>query len=57
VELAKIAIERNCERFDWAVLNWNIPSIKMYDSMNAKPLSDWVIYRLKGDALKKLAEQ
>ncbi len=56
-ELARIAVERDCERFDWAVLNWNIPSIKMYESMGAEPLPDWVIYRLKGEALKKLAEQ
>jgi len=57
VELAKIAVERNCERFDWAVLNWNIPSIRMYESIGAEPLPDWVIYRLKGDTLKTLASQ
>jgi len=56
-ELARIAVERDCKRFDWAVLNWNIPSIRMYESIGAEPLPDWVIYRLKGDALKKLAEQ
>jgi GNAT superfamily N-acetyltransferase len=45
--VAEIARERNCERFEWAVLDWNKPAIEFYDRIGAKPLSDWIIYRLK----------
>lgn len=53
--LARIARDRDYGRLDWAVLDWNTPAIKFYDSIGAKPLNDWITYRLKGDALEKLA--
>ena len=53
--LAKIAVKRECGRFEWAVLNWNEPAIGFYESLDAKPMDNWTIYRLEGDALKKLA--
>ncbi len=56
-QLAAIAVERGCGRMEWAVLNWNEPAIKFYDSIGALPLSDWTYYRLKGDALAALASQ
>ena len=54
--LAKIAVERKCDRFDWSVLDWNEPSIKFYKSLGAVPMSEWTVYRLSGFALKKVAD-
>jgi len=53
--LAKIAVERDCGRVDWSVLNWNEPSLRFYESLGAVPLSDWTTHRLTGEALIKLA--
>lgn len=55
-KLAKIAIDRDCARFEWVCLDWNEPSIQFYTSLGAKPMDEWTIYRLSGEALKKLAE-
>ena len=54
--LARIAVERDCGRFEWNVLDWNEPAIKFYESLDAKPQSEWIGYRLTGDALRRLAE-
>ncbi|MDO9679745.1 MAG: GNAT family N-acetyltransferase [Bacteroidales bacterium] len=53
--LAQIAVERGCDRFDWAVLDWNEPSINFYKSLGAFPMDDWTVFRLTGDALKNVA--
>lgn len=53
--VAKIAVENNCERMQWQVLDWNQPSIDFYDSLEAFQLKEWYTYRLEGDALKKIA--
>jgi GNAT superfamily N-acetyltransferase len=53
--LAAIAIERNCGRVEWSVLNWNEPAIRFYRSLGALPMDQWSIYRITGDALEKLA--
>lgn len=53
--LAKLAQERNCGRLEWAVLNWNQPSIEFYESLGAKPMNEWTVYRLTGEALENLA--
>ena len=53
--LAKLAKERGCGRVEWAVLDWNTPSINFYKSIGAIPLSDWIVFRLTGEALEKLA--
>jgi GNAT superfamily N-acetyltransferase len=53
--LARLAVERDCCRLDWVVLDWNEPSIKFYQSLGALPMADWTGYRLFGDALLKLA--
>lgn len=54
--LARLAEERDCVRFEWAVLDWNETAIKFYQKLGAKPLNTWIIYRLVGDALKTLAK-
>ena len=53
--LAKIAVERNCGRLEWAVLDWNVDAIGFYEKLGAKPNSEWTVYRLAGDALNRLA--
>ncbi|HEY7209098.1 MAG TPA: GNAT family N-acetyltransferase [Bryobacteraceae bacterium] len=53
--LARLAVERNCARFEWAVLDWNAPSIEFYKSLGARPLDDWTVYRVTGSALEELA--
>lgn len=54
--LAQIAVERKCGRVEWSCLNWNQPSIDFYLSLGAVPMSDWTVYRVTGDTLKRLAE-
>lgn len=55
--LAEIAVERGYARYEWAVLNWNQPSIDFYLAMGAVPLEDWTRYRLEGPALQALSER
>ena len=55
IHLAGIAVDRNCGRFEWAVLDWNAPAIEFYKSLGAAPIDDWTIFRVDGDALRKLA--
>jgi GNAT superfamily N-acetyltransferase len=55
--LARIAIERDCGRLEWAVLDWNESAIGFYERLGARPNSDWSVYRLAGDALRALAGQ
>ena len=53
--LAKIAMDRDCGRVDWAVLNWNELAIDFYKQIGAKPMDDWRSFRLTGDALAQIA--
>jgi GNAT superfamily N-acetyltransferase len=53
--LACIATENGCARFEWTVLDWNEPSIRFYESLGAKRQGEWLIYRLTGDGLARLA--
>jgi GNAT superfamily N-acetyltransferase len=53
--LARTALERGCARLDWAVLDWNEPSIGFYRSLGAVALDEWITYRLAGEALERLA--
>lgn len=53
--LAGIALDRGCGRMEWSVLNWNAPAIGFYQSLGAKPMDEWTVYRLTGDALTSLA--
>ena len=54
--LAGRCAEEGLGRFQWAVLDWNTPSIAFYKSLGAQPMSDWIVNRLSGDALTALAE-
>ena len=53
--LSQVAIERGCGRVEWAVLDWNAPAIRFYDSLGARPNSEWTVYRLTGEPLAALA--
>jgi GNAT superfamily N-acetyltransferase len=53
--LAQLARARQCARMEWAVLDWNEPAIKFYQSLGARPLDDWTVFRLTGEALEELA--
>jgi diamine N-acetyltransferase len=55
--LAKHCIDKNLARFEWAVLDWNKPSIEFYRSIGANLLDDWRVCRMSGDALTKFAGQ
>ncbi|HEX8010553.1 MAG TPA: GNAT family N-acetyltransferase [Casimicrobiaceae bacterium] len=55
VHLARLAVERGCGRFEWAVLDWNASAIGFYQSLGATVLPDWRISRVTGSALENLA--
>ena len=55
-KLASIAVEPGCGRLEWWCLDWNEPSIDFYLSLGAEPMSDWTVYRIAGDTLKRLAD-
>ena len=50
--LAKVAVDNDCGRFEWSVLDWNEPAIQFYKSIGAKPKDGWTGYRMSGDALE-----
>lgn len=52
--LARLALERDCGRFEWSVLDWNTNAIRFYERMGATVMPDWRICRLAGDALQRL---
>ena len=54
-EIARIAVERDCPRLEWAVLNWNQLAIDFYEKIGATAKDDWTTYRLSGERLRKLA--
>ena len=53
--LAALAVERNCGRLEWAVLDWNEPSIQFYKSLGARLMNEWIINRVTGEDLLKLS--
>jgi GNAT superfamily N-acetyltransferase len=55
--LAALALERDCGRLEWAVLDWNEPSIDFYKSLGAKMMNEWIVNRMTGESLSKLAER
>lgn len=57
IYLARLARERDCGRFEWSVLDWNKPSLDFYESIGAIPLSEWIMHRLIGEPLARLASQ
>ena len=54
--LAQIAMENDCGRMDWSVLDWNAPAITFYKSLDAVPMDGWTIFRLTGEPLSNLAK-
>ncbi|MDE3195796.1 MAG: GNAT family N-acetyltransferase [Acidobacteriota bacterium] len=55
-ELARLAVERDCGRVEWSVLDWNEPSIGFYKKLGAVPMEEWTTFRLTGEAIRKLAD-
>lgn len=54
-ELARIAVARDCARLEWAVLDWNAPSIRFYQALGARAMDEWTVMRVDGEALDTLA--
>jgi GNAT superfamily N-acetyltransferase len=54
-ELARIAVERDCGRIEWWVLDWNEAAISFYRALGAAAMDEWTVFRLTGDALTSLA--
>lgn len=57
MHLAQIAVERNCGRFEWAVLDWNASAIGFYEKLGAQAMKDWTVFRVTGAALQELAQE
>jgi len=57
VHLAQLAVERDCGRLEWAVLDWNEPAIRFYRGLGARPMHDWTVFRVAGDSLHQLAAE
>lgn len=55
--VAKLAVERDCGRVEWSVLNWNEPAIGFYKGLGAGPQDEWTMYRIDDERLARLAEQ
>ena len=53
--VAAIAVDRGCGRLEWSVLDWNEPAIRFYQRIGARAMDEWTVYRLTGDALRRLA--
>lgn len=54
--LARKAVEENCGRLEWWVLDWNEPAIRFYRGLGAEPMDGWTVQRLTGEALRAVAE-
>ncbi len=54
-KLAALAVERDCARLEWSVLDWNTPAIDFYKALGATPMDEWTIFRVDGTALDTLA--
>jgi GNAT superfamily N-acetyltransferase len=55
IELARLAVERDCARLEWWVLDWNHPAIGFYKALGARPMDEWTVMRVDGEALEALA--
>lgn len=54
--LAALALERGCGRLEWSVLDWNAPAIGFYESLGARAMSEWSVFRLDGAGLRRLGQ-
>lgn len=57
IHLAKLALQRDCGRFEWAVLDWNSSAREFYETLGAEAKSAWINYRITGEALRRLAQE
>lgn len=57
VHLARLAVQENCGRFQWQVLDWNTPSIRFYESLGAKVMKEWLTMRVEGAWIQRLADE
>ena len=55
--LARIAQERGCGRMEWAVLDWNEPALRFYQSLDARQMKEWIIHRLTPVEIARLAAE
>jgi GNAT superfamily N-acetyltransferase len=55
--LAALAVERQCGRLEWSVLDWNVDAIGFYEKLGARGMTEWTVHRLTGDALTALAAE
>ena len=55
--LARIAKERGCGRMEWAVLDWNEPALRFYQSLDARQMKEWIIHRLTPVEIARLAAE
>jgi GNAT superfamily N-acetyltransferase len=55
--LARIAQQRNCGRMEWAVLDWNEPALRFYQTLDARPMKEWIVHRLTPAEIGKLAAE
>jgi GNAT superfamily N-acetyltransferase len=55
--LAKLAVQRDCGRLEWSVLDWNTPAIDFYRAIGAEPMSEWTVQRMTGPVLTRFAVQ
>jgi len=55
--LAQLAVERDCGRLEWQVLDWNEPARQFYRALGAKALDGWLTKRVTGDGLTQMANQ
>jgi len=51
--LADLALARGCARLEWAVLDWNRAAIAFYESLGARAMDEWTVYRLSGETLRR----
>ncbi|HVQ36018.1 MAG TPA: GNAT family N-acetyltransferase, partial [Pyrinomonadaceae bacterium] len=55
--LAQKALERNCARMEWSVLNWNQQAIRFYENLAAEPVHDWTVFHLSSEKMAGLAQK
>src|SRR5262245_43670185 len=55
--VARLAIERQCGRLEWSVLDWNEPAVNFYKKLGAVPMSEWTVFRVTGNNLARLARE
>ena len=54
--LAALAVQRECGRLEWSVLDWNADAIRFYERLGARAMNEWTVSRVTGDALAKWAK-